>query len=195
MLIGVSAAACSGDDGSDDASELSGRSSSVNRPDSNPPGTDPTAVAPYVSELLLAYDRTVDEIVADPAVAEDPDDPLVQEFLGLFEEDSEVAGEMVEGWVERADEGLRTVPYNEDLPATESALDGELETVSEDEVTFSVCVTRRTRVLDEDGEEVGTSLPSMDYPGEGTAVRSDEGWRLKDLAIWLDQLTCPGEDG
>lgn len=196
MAVALVLGACSGNGSAseDDEGAVAGEGPIANRPETNPPGTEPAAVAPHVSELLLAYDRAVDEIVADPSVAEDPEDPMIQEFLGLFEEDSEVAAAMVEGWVERADEGLRTLPYRDDYPASESRLNGEVETVSEDEVAFSICVTSRTRVVDADGEEVGTSLPSIDYPGEGTAVRTEEGWRLQDLAIWVDQLTCPEED-
>lgn len=189
MVVGLLAAGCAddSDDGAGpDATGGAGRADEA----SVPLGTEPTAVEPYVSELLLAYDRVVNEIVADPTVADDPDDPSIQEFLGLFDDGSTFAATMVDLWVERAEEGLLTLPYSEDYPALASSLDGAVETISADEVSFPLCVMSRTRVLDSAGEEAVPSLPRLDHPGEGVAVRTDDGWLLQEVQVWTDQLQC-----
>ena len=161
------------------------------RPDTtHPVGTDSVAVTSRLNELLHSYDNVVNQVVIDPRVADDPHDPLIEDFLALFEDDSAVAAETVEQWSERAEQGLVTEPYSDDFPITVSSLDGEIEAISEDEVTFSLCVLVRARVLDSDGEEVGTNLPRVERPGNGVAVRTPDGWRLRDVSVWSNQLSC-----
>jgi hypothetical protein len=165
----------------------------VAAPDLNPSGENPDEVAPYVGELLADYDRVVNEIIADPAVVEDGGSPLVAEFLDLFEPGSAFAAEMLDLWGEMADDGRRTVSYSDDHPAGETLLDGPVTSVSDEEVAFPVCIVRRSRVLGPDDEELAGSLPRLDIPGEGVAVRTDTGWRLRE--VWAEDggLTCEEE--
>lgn len=177
-----------------------------------PLGTDPEAVTPYVSELLLAYDRLVNEINADPAIARDPDDQRIQEFFDLFDLDEGVEQGFIDGWVAQADEGLRVVPFSEDHPALTTTIDGEVESVSEGEVWVPVCVVERFQEVhgedevDDDAEDEGndtdgtvpddpsvSALPRIDRPGEATAVRVEDQWVIGEIVISQQELGCNGQ--
>lgn len=158
-------------------------------PVTQPAATDADTVAPFIAELLIAHDQVVNQIIADPSVAEDPSNPLIEEFLALFDLDSESAQTLLDGWAQRADEGLRTEPFSEDYPTTSSQLDGEIEVQNEDEVRFPYCSIRRFRVVDADGNVV-QEMPRQDQPGEGVAVRVDGQWRLRELSVSSNVYGC-----
>lgn len=163
-------------------------------PVTQPAATDAAAVTPFISELLVAHDEVVNQIIADPSVAEDPSDPLIEEFLGLFELDSDNAEELLGAWAERADEGLSTEPFDEEYPTTSSRLDGEVDPRGDDEVWFPYCSIRRYRVVDGDGNVV-QEVPRQDQPGEGVAVRIDGEWRLRELSVVTNAFGCRTEGG
>jgi hypothetical protein len=157
--------------------------------DAEPAGTDPDAVRPYIEELLVRYDQVVNEIVVDPSVARDPDDPLVQQYLDLYEPGSEFAGQLIDAWVERADEGLSTRPINADHPTAASRIDGDVESTSADEVSFPYCVERRFVVVDDAGRE-RQHVRGREQSGEGVAVRVDGVWRLRELTVFTESAAC-----
>lgn len=179
LALGCGGDASADSGGDDGAAESAGRSRS--RPE-EPPGTDPEEVEPHVTELLNSYDEVVTQIVADPGVAGDPDDPLVQEFVGLFEPDSETVDATLEWWVEMSEAGTTVRPASDRLAINESRLDGPIETVSADEVRFPTCDAQSREVRNGDGEVTQRTL-YREVAGEGVAVRVDGQWRLRQLDI------------
>lgn len=188
-------AACSDDGGGDAAGSLESESAARQRPTLTvPPGTDPEAVEPYVDDLLVQYGELVSEIVAEPSVAEDPDDPTVQAFVDLYVPGSEAADNMVEGWVE-AGEGVSLQPYNEGQQTlTASLLPGSVETVSDDEVRFLVCTEMRHLYVGEEGQVTEWTRDSR-WLGEGTAATVDASWRLESLDAMAIGPGCQEDEG
>jgi hypothetical protein len=189
-------AAC-GSDGDADAGAVAGEgdvAGGVRAPDrsTEPPGSDVDAVRPYIETLLGRYDRVVNEIVAEPAVARHPTDPLVEEYLDLYESGSEPAADLLGLWVERADAGLVTRPLSDAHPATVSSLDGDLVTVSDDEVAFPYCLTQRLLVVGPDGE-VQQRVTLRLQRGDGVAVRVDGRWHLREVSVRADTGRCESE--
>jgi len=183
----VPLAACGGDDESSAAER-----DEPSPPETEVPETDPEVVRPLIAELLLQYDEVVNEIVADPSVARDPEDSLIQEYLGLFEPGNEPARELIDLWVTRADEGLSTQPFSDELPASRSRLDGEIELRTADEVAFPICVERRHLIYDGAGR-LQQRTPYREQPGDGVAVRVDGQWRLRERVVFSDTATCRTE--
>jgi hypothetical protein len=163
--------------------------------DGEPEATDAATVQPYVEALLVDYDDVVNQIVGDPEVAADPDHPLVHEYLDLYEPDSDFARQLVDTWAERGAEGLATKPFDNDHPASLTRLDGEIEVVSGDEVSFPACIERRLVVVDGEGRTTQRT-PFAQQRGEGVAVRVDGEWRLRELGAINGTATCrTGGDG
>ena len=187
-------AACTSDDDSGStpsgADEVAGvgldtTTTAVGEPE--PVGTEPADVVPYVEELLDRYDEVLGEIVADPAVARDPDDPLVGEFLGLFEPGSDFAEGSLDGWADMADEGVSYEPGAGDPGVNETNLEGPPTAVGEDEVGFGHCTVQHY-VTYVDGEETDRVDRRL-LPGNGWVVRVDGHWLLRELT------TPPGLHG
>jgi len=193
LVLGVvSLFACSGGDGDgadragsgqeDDPAELTAS-------DGEPEATDAATVEPYVERLLVDYDDVVNQIVADPDVAADGDHPLIQQYLDLYEPDSDVAQQLVDVWAERGTEGLATRSFDGQHPASVTRLDGGIEVVSGDEVSFPACVERRLVVVDREGQTIQRT-PYAEQQGEGVAVRVDGEWRLRDLRVLSGTAAC-----
>ncbi len=157
-----------------------------------PPGSDTDAVRPYIETLLGRNDRVVNEIVADPSVARDESHPLIEEYLDLYEPGSEPAADLLGLWVQRADEGLLTRPASDAHPATVSSIDGDLATVSDDEVGFPYCLAQRLVVVGPDGT-VQQRVALRLQRGDGVAVRVDGRWRLRELSVRADTGRCESE--
>lgn len=175
--------AAASDVGVAEASSRSGRS--------EPAGSDPVAVEPYLAELLVHYDQVVNQLAADPGIARDEDDPLVQEYLGLFEPDSEIAAGAIAAWVDNAEAGISVLPYNDEHPAQVFSVDGDVEAVSDDEVRFPICAERRHRIYDGEGRETQQTR-YFPVSGVGVAVRLDGEWRLRRLELVDDGAGCRG---
>jgi hypothetical protein len=175
-------AACGGDDDTAGGGGADEREVAQGAGDGAPEATDAAAVQPYVERLLAEYDDVVNQIVGDPEVAADRDHPLVQQYLDLYEPGSDFALQLVDVWVERGAEGLATRPFDEGHPASLTRLDGDVEVVSGDEVSFPACIERRLVVTDGEGHTVQRT-PFREQRGEGVAVRVDGEWRLRELGV------------
>jgi hypothetical protein len=191
VALALVAGACGGADG---GSGGSGESGGAPAPDrlAVPLGTDTAAVAPYVDELLSSYNASVNEIAATPALAGDAEAPAVQAYLDLFEPGSEPAAAAVDFWRNQGIVGDSTRPYTPGEPAFATRLDGALETVSEDEVTFPTCVEVAFETVNAQGQRVDVE-PGSSVPGEGAAVRVDGEWRLRRLDRFNGEEGC-GDD-
>lgn len=157
-----------------------------------PLGTEPEAVAPYIDDLLTSYNTSVNEIAAAPTLANDPAGPALEAYLGLFEHDSAAASQAVAFWRNQAAVGDSTRRYSPDRPAFDTRIDGPVETVSEDEVTFPTCVEVAFETVNAQGQRVDVE-PGASVPGEGTAVRIGDGWRLRRLDQFAGTEGCRGE--
>lgn len=155
-----------------------------------PPG--PESVRPDIERLLDRYDAVVNQIVADPSVARDPENPLIEEYLGLFEPGSAHAEELIDVWVQRDEEGLVTKPFSDEHPASTSRLDGEIQIRSDTEVAFPICVERRHLVYDREGR-LQQRTPYREQPGDGVAVLVDGDWRLHERVVFSDTAHCQTE--
>jgi hypothetical protein len=155
-------------------------------PTTEPSGRDPEAVTGYVEDLLRRYDAAVNAIIADPAVVRDRTDPLVAEYVGLFEPDSTVADEALAGW---ADAGTTVRPLNASTPMIASRLDGALEVVDDDEVGFATCAAHHYVLYDGQGA-VQDVVDRVGQAGQGVAVRIDGRWHLRGIELRDDRPAC-----
>jgi hypothetical protein len=159
-------------------------------PPSEPPATDPEGVRPYLVDLLARYDDVVNQIVVDPSVAGDREHPLVEDYLSLFEPDSQFAEDALAAWVDDGESGRSVQPYDESrLPFT-TYVDGDIEVLAQDEVVFPLCVERRTLVYEDD--VLRQQTPFFADVGSGAAVRVDGRWRLRSLGVSGGQASCGG---
>jgi len=180
LLVLVACAAalaggCSDDDDSAPDEETS-------TPTTQPPGTDPDAVEPIVEDLLARYDEIVNEIMLDQSVVTDRESEIVQDYLGVFEPDSDAAAQALDGWENDTEAGLSFAPSEAGGRAVVSRLDGEVDTVSDDEVRFPTCDEQNFDILDASGG-VTDHVESDELPGEGVAVRVDGQWYLRELTL------------
>jgi hypothetical protein len=155
LLVGI---ACSGDGQSDGDNDAGGDDDSSASDDESggsngeeAVATDAETVRPYVEELLVHYDVVVNQIVADPDVAGNADDPLVHEYLDLYEPGGDTARQLVDVWADRAADGLSTRPIEPDQPASLTRLDGGIEVRSDHEVAFPACIELQLEVVDGEG--------------------------------------------
>jgi hypothetical protein len=191
LLVGACGGPTGGaDDGEGDDAGGVEAPSRAGRP--QPVGTDAEAVQPYIIELLARYDTVANQIVADPAVAGDPDNPLVRDLLALFEPGSDAAAALVDSWAERGEAGDSMRPISDDRPATATRLDGDIETVSGDQVSFPSCDELHFEVVDGAGLVV-ERVRDLRQPGEGVAVRVDGEWRLRRLEVIEGRGGCRTE--
>jgi hypothetical protein len=180
----VLAGACSGDDstdrGSGDGVESEGGS------------LDADQVQDEIAGLLVDYDHVVNQIIADPQVTKNSDDPLVAQYLDLFEPDSDFAGQALETWRTNADDGITIEPYDDEHPANVTRLDGDVEIVGDDEVRFPTC--SEFRQLVHQGGKVIEGLPFMEQPGESVVVRHDDDWVFRRRDVFTDVPECETDD-
>lgn len=203
LLVLGSLGACSSNDDPDDADD-DGNETAARDASAGSDGTTTTAppqpeghkideVAPHIRDLLKRYDEVVTKIVADPEVANDEDDPLVQEFLGLFEPGSDFAAGTLEAWVEYSGTGITLTPLAEGQPVNKTVLEGGLTAVDEDEVTFGQCTVLQY-VLYRNGEETERADREL-LPGNGRAVRVEGAWRLIDISTPPEMQGCLTQGG
>jgi hypothetical protein len=169
-----------------------GASASPRTRSTEPPGSEPDAVRGYLEELLARYDNAVNAIIADPAVVRDRAHPEVQAYLDLFEPGSTVADDALAGWAESADAGMTVRPLLGDSPMIVSSLDGRVETVDDDEVSFATCADHQYQQHDGLGA-VQDVVDVVGRAGEGVAVRVDGEWRLRRLELRDDRPACAAE--
>jgi hypothetical protein len=202
VVVLLLAAACSSGDDDDataddkspaEESHASAEDETTTTAAAEPAGSRPDEVAPYLQDLLQRYDEAVTKIVADPEVANDPDDPLVQEFLSLFEPGSDFAAGSIEGWTTFADQGTTLTPVADGEQVSETTLEGQMQPVGDDEVTFGHCTVLRY-VLYRDGDE-SQRVERQLLPGNGRAVRVDGHWRLADITTPPDLQGCLTKGG
>jgi hypothetical protein len=158
------------------------------------PASDVEAVTGYVEDLLTGYEDAVNAILLDQQVTLDESSPEVTAYRDLFAPDSEAVAEAMEGWQANAEAGVQYRPTDPSQPAIRSWLDGDLEVVSDDEVTFPTCDVHRMETLDGQGQVVET-IEVLGLAGEGVAVRVGGRWYLRDLELLADAPPCDDDGG
>lgn len=189
-VLSLTAIACGGGDDEADtptSDEVPDEETTITT-STQPPGTSPVDVEPYIAELLVRYDDVTGQIVADPGVANDRSHPLVVEYLELVEP-GDFADGALQRWVANAAEGVSIRPYDSESPVVATQLDGPIEAVSADEVTFPTCEHQSYRKYDAQGRET-EFLTRESVPGRGTAVRVNGRWRLRRLDIATNLVGC-----
>jgi hypothetical protein len=187
VLVAVgAAAACSGSSGDQVAPAGNRRGGPVAE---QPTGDNVEAVEPVLVDLLERYDEVVADILADPTVARAGDDPLIQEFVGLYTPDNPAPEAAIDAWAADAEAGRSTRAAETGFPAIASRIDGDIQTVSANEVRFPFCNELRTVTFDEDGNVV-EFVPYREQPGEATAVRVEGQWLLQQLTTLDGQAAC-----
>ena len=167
-------------------------SASPRTPPTEPPGSEPDAVRRHVEALLTRYDAAVNAIIVDPTVVRDRASSAVQAYVELFEPGSSVADDAVNGWARSADAGITVQPLRHDAPMIASRLDGEVETVDDDEVRFATCADHQYQQYD-GGGVLQDVVDVVGRAGEGVAVRVDGEWRLRRLELRDDRPACAPE--
>jgi hypothetical protein len=185
VLAGGGVVACTGGDG--DGSSSAGEVASGRAGRAEPSAEDPEAVVPYLEDLLAEHDRLVAEVLAEPAIAEQPDSLPIRQYVELFVPGSELPDQVVEVWAEQAAEGVTVGPYDDDHPVVVTSIDGEVEVLDDDEVRIPTCEVRRERTY-VDGELRG-GVPEQRQAGATVAQRVDGRWRISTREVHADQ-TC-----
>jgi hypothetical protein len=182
LLVGVAGLlllpACGGD--GDRAGADEGRAGAVgsrNVGGAEPPGSDVDEVRPYIADLLDQHDDVLNQILADPGVARDRDDLLIQQYVALYEPGSDFPDGVIAAWVTMSDAGEHLEPYQDGQEVNDTVLT-DVTPVSDDEVRFTTCHTLRYRSYDAGGQVV-EEQPGQAQVGEGVAVRVDGEWRLR----------------
>lgn len=199
LVAALPVASCSGDDAGDDSSAVVGetvppRQGAAGANDEEPPGTDPAAVEPHIERLLESYDEITGQIVADARIRSDPDHALYGRLADVMAPGSAPATLEIEGLSVGYPDGSYQLPYVEgDLPVRRR-LDGPLQTVSANQVSFPVCTRFDYRVYDGLGRQTEFSQGS-DVPGRGAAQRIDGEWRISELEIDYGHMGCAEGSG
>ena len=147
-----------------------------------PRATDADTVRPHLQDLVDRYDEALNAILADPSVAQDPDDDHVAGYLSLFDPGSDVGESTVGLWADDADAGKSYEAVDPELPAIDTRVDGPVVPHSDEEVAFAVCQEQQYRVLAADGS-VEHEVPHAEPRGEWTAVWVDGTWRLSKVEM------------
>lgn len=150
--------------------------------DDEPGGLSESDAENAAESLLAQYDTVLNQILPQPEVAEDPDDPLIAEFLDLYESGSDRAAQVVSAWRQLGSEDRHTEPYDDEHPAVATRLDGDVEIVSDDEIRFPMCV--ESRQIAYQGDEPVEGIPLKEQAGEGVAVRVDDDWVFRERNVF-----------
>jgi hypothetical protein len=193
VALTLAATSCGNDDdppADDESSAITATTATAETTsDEEPPGTDPTAVEPYVEDLLTRYDEVMSQIVADPAIAADREHELYRELEALLVPDAPMTEPIVNALVARGEQGVSQRPYDDDQLPIERAVDGEIVPVNEDEVTFPMCTIFNYRLFDSLDRETEYHADVV-QAGTGEAVRIDGHWLIRHLEGNDEQAGC-----
>lgn len=161
-------------------------SSSVPVPDEDPPGTDVAAVTPVLQSLVDRYDASVAAVLADPSVASEPANALVNAYLELFVPGAPFPATVVGFWAGEGEQGrfYRPGPRGQMYVSTVQSVQSD----SADQVTFIVCTLKSIVIVDASGAEL--SAEGGQTAGSVVALRVDGIWLLRDLTRIAPEV-CP----
>jgi hypothetical protein len=178
-----------GDDGSNDGDGDEVEGVELETGTTQAPASDLEAVTGHVEDLLSDYEDAVNAILLDQEVTLDGSSPEVEAYRALFEPGSEAVAETLGGWQANAEAGVEYRPADPSQPGVRSWLDGDLDAVSDDEVTFPTCDEHHMETLDGEGRLI-EEIEVVGLAGEGVAVRVGGRWYLRDLELLPDEPPC-----
>jgi protein-disulfide isomerase len=187
VAVGVFFATRPGDEDEPRAATTTTATPSTTASDEEPPGTDPDAVKPYIAALLTRYDEVTSQIVADPDIAADPNHELYAELHALMDPNSEMTEAVTQALVDRGERGVSVTAFGDAERPITRTVDGDVETVSESEVSFPVCTRYDYRM--ETSSRIDTAENEL-RRSEGTAVRIDGHWVISVLEGNEDAVDC-----
>lgn len=135
-------------------------------------------MTPVLQVLIDRYDSAVAAVLADPRVARDSGNVLVETYVGLFTPDSSFPATVIAGWQREADQGRFYRAGPNGVMRQSSVM--EVTAQSSDEVAFTICVRNSVVVTD----EAGNTIESQGGVTAGTirAGRVDGIWLIRDLS-------------
>jgi hypothetical protein len=175
VLVALAVGGCGDDDDSAGGDE---DATTTTRPTTTE--SESSGVEGEIEELLQRYDDVTAQIVADPDVSADRDHPLYADLGSLLVPDTEMTEAVINALVQSGQRGEYQLPVEDAEIPVERRLDGPVETVSSDEVTFPLCTVLRYRRFDGQGRQ-REILPGLAEPGQGFAIHIDGEWRLSRL--------------
>jgi hypothetical protein len=189
LTLALAAACGSGDD--DTSSKTVHRTTTTT---TQAPGTNRDQVRRYVQDLLYRYDQAVNQFVTRPEIASKPDGEVVKQYRSLFPPSTSDVDRALAGWAKSATKGEHYEPFAEGSEVNTSKLDGDLTTISADEVTFPTCDIQSYKHYDRQGKVLDSAERTL-VPGKGSAVRVDGTWFLKELDVAEGLIGCATEKG
>jgi hypothetical protein len=188
LTAGLVVLGCGDDDGGEDAREDSTTTTEgPSTTTTQPPATDLDAVRPIVEELLARSDEVTAEILMDPAVANDPNAPILEELAEIYTE--QTYQDLVGVYRRNAETGMVFEPYNSDQMRVTS-LAGELTAVDHNKIEGLVCSVYHYR--SDSPAAGGTLLDGVAQPGTLRVVRVDGIWQIDLLGNDETQQCEPG---
>jgi hypothetical protein len=188
----LSAAACSDDD--DSASADRDEPTTSPRPTTTEPvasDTRASRLTRQIEHLLDRYDEVTGQIVATPDISGNRDHRLYRELAQLLVPGTEMTQAVVNALVRRGERGEYQLPVEGQERPVDRRLDGSVDTVSDNEVSFPLCTILQYRDFDQQGRQ-RRILPGLAEPGRGSAKRVDGEWRLSRLET-DDRAACEEE--
>jgi hypothetical protein len=147
-----------------------------------------SALEQQIEGLLRRYDDVTAEIVADPDIAGDREHPLYAELLELLVPETEMTRAVVSSLVQRGERGEYQLPVEGAQRPVERRLDGSVDRVSDNEVSFPLCTLLQYRDFDQQDRQ-RRILPGLVEAGTGYAMRVGGEWRLSRLETG-DRTSC-----
>lgn len=172
FLALLATAACS-DDGDSGATGADDTTTST-----RPTTTEPADLGPSdelreeVQQLLHSYDELTRDIAIDPAVASDATNPLYDELRSLMAPDSEMRGPVVNALVARGARGVSQRPQGDAELPVERFIEGEIVSVSEDELRVPVCTHLNYGLFNSNDQQIELVRDRVE-PADATVVRVD----------------------
>jgi hypothetical protein len=181
------AVSCSGDDDSDSAT-----------PDDPTTSPRPTTTAPRAEDadelrdeiqtLLTSYDEVLRQIVADPRVASNREDPLYDELRTLMTPDNSTIDPVINALVAAGGRGERQVPEDGSNLPIERRIEGGVEVVGENRFKVLVCTHLNYRVFDNQDDPIAVVRDYVE-PSNVLIVRIDDQLRIEQFET-LDERLC-----
>jgi hypothetical protein len=149
-------------------------------PSTTVPTTTTTTAAPLETtfqSILDRYDAAVNAILADPRVANDPNDANVKAYLALFQKDATFPSGVVTYWAEEGAKGRFYRPGPAGVLQRSRLLKVTSSTATE--AKFTMCAYQSMTVVDANGGQ----LEGIDgvAPVDVVALNIDGVWLLRDL--------------
>lgn len=164
--------------------------SSTLPPDAGPAGTDVAAVTPVLQSLVNRHDAAVAAVLADPRVALEAGNALVEAYLELFTPGASFPAVVVSSWQREADEGRFYRPGPRGVMRESTVM--SVSPVSDDEVEIAICSRNSVEITNEAG--VVLEAQGGVSAGQLTATRVDGVWLLRELSQ-ASAADCPAPAG